>query len=292
MLETCVVLTGLHEDKWEDAEPRCMLIDKELSVIAPGENNEERLANANAIKIVRTERIGQYNPSKGRPISIKFAFKSDADWLLSSRKNLNKGIFVNKQYSNKTEYEQKRLRPILPAARRLKEYCGRCKFEGTDLVIQGKKYNCNNLEELPQNLSTHTISSRQDALYFGFFIELNPLSNFYPAPFIHKGIHCSTSEQYIQARKADFYGDTDTKHQNLQAKSALKCKSLGKEIQNCDSEKWNQVASEKCFPGILSKFQQNAGIASFLKNTGTKTILECCYDEVWGNGIPSQTPTA
>ena len=105
MLETCVVLTGLHEDKWEDAEPRCMLIDKELSVIVPGENDEERLANANAIKIVRTERIGRYNPSKGRPISIKLAVISDTNWLLSSSKNLNKGIFVDKKYSDKTEYE-------------------------------------------------------------------------------------------------------------------------------------------------------------------------------------------
>ena len=109
MLETCVVLTGLHEDKWEDAEPRRLLIDKELSIIAPGENDEERLANANAIKIVKTERIGRYNPSKGRPISIKFAYKSDADWVLSSRKNLNKGIFVDKQYSDETEYEHKQL---------------------------------------------------------------------------------------------------------------------------------------------------------------------------------------
>ena len=105
MLETCIALTGLHEDKWEDAEPRGMLIDKELSITAPGESDEERLANANAIKIVKTKRIGRYNPSKGRPISIKFAFKSDADWLLSSRKNLNKGIFVDKQYNDKTEYE-------------------------------------------------------------------------------------------------------------------------------------------------------------------------------------------
>ena len=58
MLETCVVLTGLHEDKWKDTEPKRMLINKELSVIAPGENDEERLANANAIKIVKTKRIG------------------------------------------------------------------------------------------------------------------------------------------------------------------------------------------------------------------------------------------
>ena len=146
------------------------------------------------------------------------------------------------------------------------------------------------LEELPQNLSTHTVSSRQDASYFGFFGKLNPLSNFYPAPFIHEGIHYSTSEQYIQARKAEYYGDSDTRKQIMQATSALKCKTLDKEIQNCDNEKWNQVASEKCFPGILSKFQQNVGIASFLKNTGTKTILECCYDEVWGNSIPLSNP--
>ena len=182
------------------------------------------------------------------------------------------------------------LRPILSAACRLKKYRGRCKLEGTDLVIRGKKYNWNNLEDLLQNLSTHTVSSRQDASYYGFFGELNPLSNFYPAPFIHEGIHYTTSKQYIQARKADFCGDVETKQQIMQAKSALKCKSLGKEIKNCDIEKWNQVAAEKCYSGILSKFQQNAGIASFLKNTGTKTILECCYNEVWGNSIPLSNP--
>ena len=70
MLETCIVLTGLHEDKWEDAEPRRVLIDKELSVIAPGESDEERLANVNAIKIEKTERIGCYNPPKADPSQL------------------------------------------------------------------------------------------------------------------------------------------------------------------------------------------------------------------------------
>ena len=50
------------------------------------------------------------------------------------------------------------------------------------------------------------------------------------------------------------------------------------------------MAAEKCYPGILSKFQQNAGIASFLKNTGSNTLLGCCYDEEWGNGIPLSNP--
>ena len=76
----------------------------------------------------------------------------------------------------------------------------------------------------------------------------------------------------------------------MQAKTALKCKSLGKEIRNCDTAKWNSAAEKECYPGILSKFQQNAGIASFLKNTGSKTLLECCYDDVWGNRIPLLNP--
>ena len=237
MLETCIVLTGLPEEKWEDPEP-----------------------------------------------------KHDADWVLSCRKNLNKGIFVDKQYSEETEYERKCLRPILSAARRLKEYRGRCKLEGTTLVIRGKKYPWNNLSELPQDLNTHSVSSRQNATHYGFFGELNPLSNFYLAPFVHDGIYYTVSEQYIQARKAEFCGDMEVKHQILEAKTAIKCKSLGKEFKNCNIEKWNQAAEEYCYPGILRKFQQNAGIASFLKNTGTKTLLECCYDDTWGNGLPLSNP--
>ena len=165
-------------------------------------------------------------------------------------------------------------------------------MEGTDLAIRGKKYNWNNLEELPHDLSTHIVSSRQDASYFGFFGELNPLSNFYPAPFIHEGVHYCTSEQYIQARKAEFCGDADTKQQIMQLKTALKCKTLGKEIQNCNNEKWNQAAAEQCFPGILSKFQQNAGIASFLKNTGIKQYWNIVTTMCGVMVYPSQILTA
>ena len=76
----------------------------------------------------------------------------------------------------------------------------------------------------------------------------------------------------------------------MQAKTALKHKTLGKEIKNCNSAKWNTATAKECYQGILSKFQQNVGIASYLKNTGTKTLLECSYDNIWGNGIPLSNP--
>ena len=72
--------------------------------------------------------------------------------------------------------------------------------------------------------------------------------------------------------------------------SALKCKELGHLVKNCNTQEWNKKAKELCFPGILCKFQQNGGLATFLKNTGDKTLLECCYDTVWGNGIPLSSP--
>ena len=61
-------------------------------------------------------------------------------------------------------------------------------------------------------------------------------------------------------------------------------------VKNCNTQEWNKKAKELCFPGILCKFQQNSGLAAFLKNTGEKTLLECCYDNIWGNGIPLSSP--
>ena len=211
--------------------------------------------------------------------------------VLANKKKLTKGIFVDQQYSDETELERRRLRPVLHAARRLEEYRGMCKMEGTVIVIKGKRYSWSNLHELPQNLSTHTVSSRQSSTHYGFFGELNPLSNFHPASFDYKGNTYNSSEQLIQATKAMFCEDQETLQKIMGSTSPLECKNLGKEVTNCINSEWNKLARELCYPGILAKFQQNPGLAAFLKNTGEKTIIECCYDETWGNGIPLSNPS-
>ena len=149
-------------------------------------------------------RIGKYNPIRGRPISVAFVKKAEADHVYNSKKFLSQGIYVDREYSSTTEAERKRLRPILRAARRLEEYRGMCKLEGTEQTIKGKKYSLENLHDLLANISTHVISSQQDSQYYGFFGEFSPLLNFHPAPFTHDGVKYHTSEQYIQKMKADF----------------------------------------------------------------------------------------
>ena len=216
-----------------------------------------------------------YIPKKGRPIAVKFMKKSDAEMVLDMKKNLRKGIYVDQFYSVETEKQCKRLRPILSAGRRLEEYRGRCKMEGTEVVIKGKHYSFNNLSELPENLSLDKVSSRQDASHYGFFGEFNPLSNFHPAVFTCNDEKYCHTEQFIQARKAEFCADTDSYYMIMATTSASKCKELGRQVKNCNTGEWNKRAKELCFPGILCKFQQNPGLAAFLKNTGSKTLLEC-----------------
>ena len=145
ILENSVIVSGLSENNWEEAESRRELLNMELAKILPGETLEVKLSNAKALQIEKTERIGRYNPTKGRPVAIKFAYKKNADWLIASRKKLTEGIYVEHQYCEETEYERRRLRPILSAAMKLEEYKGKCRMEGTDLIIKGKCYNWSNL---------------------------------------------------------------------------------------------------------------------------------------------------
>ena len=210
--------------------------------------------------------------------------------VLKNKKNFSEGIFVDRLYSTEREKERRRLRPILSAARRLEEYHGRCKMEGTDFIIRGKHYSFENLSKLPQNLSPEVVSCRQDATHYGFFGEFNPLSNFHPAVFTYNGTHFNHTEQFIQANKAEFCKDNEILNEIMSTTSALKCKELGHSVKNCNTQEWNKKAKELCFPGILCKFLQNGGLAAFLKNTGDKTLLECCYDTIWGNDIPLSNP--
>ena len=196
LLENSVIINGISEEKFEEPEPRREKLNRELATILSGNTFEEKLENAKSLQIESTDRVGKFNPAKGRPIAVKFASKNDVEMVLKNKRNFSEGIFVDRLYSTETEKERRRLRPILSAARRLEEYCGRCKMEGTDLIIRGKCYSFENLSELPQNLSPEVVSCQQDATHYGFFGEFNPLPNFHPAVFYYK--HSSFVATYYE----------------------------------------------------------------------------------------------
>ena len=64
------------------------------------------------------------------------------------------------------------------------------------------------------------------------------------------------------------------------------CKDLARNITNFNRDSWNDNAKEMCESGISAKFEQNPELAEILTSTENKTLVECCSDWVWGNGVP------
>ena len=153
-------------------------------------------------------------------------------------------------------------------------------------MIKGKCYDKNSLDKLPQDVNTSSVSSRESDDVYGFFGELNPLSNFHPACFVYNNIKYHSSEQMIQYQKARLFGDKDTASSILQAATAVECKHLSKSIANYDHAKWKEEARLRCEEAIMAKFMQNNELRSYLLKTNTKRLVECCTDKLWGNGLP------
>ena len=74
--------------------------------------------------------------------------------------------------------------------------------------------------------------------------------------------------------------------QILYASTPLECKRLAKEIVNCNEDNWRMVAKDMCFEGLKEKFAQNPTLTETLMKTDNKTLVECSFDRIWGNGIP------
>ena len=82
------------------------------------------------------------------------------------------------------------------------------------------------LNQLPDELNSFKVTSKENPSTIGFFGEINPLSNFYPASFTHDGLQYISSEQFIQARKAQYFGDIDTHSKIMGCSTSLECKAF------------------------------------------------------------------
>ena len=167
----------------------------------------ERLQVARDVEIVRTRRLGKSELNKTRPLCVEFSSKYNAEQIYSNQFSLDQGIYMDREFSQATEKDRRLLRPILKTARGLKEYNHKCRLEGSQLVLDGKRYTKNNLDQLPRSLDIMKVTTKSNENCLGFFGELCPLSNFHPSSFMYNGINYHSSEQLIQHMKAKLCGD-------------------------------------------------------------------------------------
>ena len=136
-LENSLIIRGLPE-VFKETEP--MIIDqlhRILSKIMHGDTDELKLANAKQITIKNCRRLGRPSKQKNRPVSIEFHHKQDVEFILENRFDLDRGIYVDKEYPKDVERKRKILLPILRAAKRSSEYKKQSKLEEDKIVLKG-----------------------------------------------------------------------------------------------------------------------------------------------------------
>ena len=130
------------------------------------------------------------------------------------------------------------------------------------------------------------MSTKSNDETIGFFGELCPFSNFYPANFTYNGVDYHSSEQLIQYQKALYCNDLEVADKILHTKSAITCKQLSYAINNYDHQGWVNASNEHCREGSRAKFTQNLTLLQTLLSTGDKLLVECSKDNIWGTEVP------
>jgi ribA/ribD-fused uncharacterized protein len=64
-------------------------------------------------------------------------------------------------------------------------------------------------------------------------------------------------------------------------------------VRNFDDARWQGRRFEIVVQGNLHKFGQHAPLAEFLRNTGSKVLVEASpMDRIWGIGLAQDAPEA
>ena len=292
-MDRSFIIRGITEEYKESESSIIDKIHHILSEIMQGETKNEKLLASRRIVIKSCKCLGQYIRSRIRPVSVELLHKKDANFILDNRFDLAKGVFVDREYPAEIERKRKTLLPILKAAKRIPDYKRQSKLEDNKLVLKGRSYTVNMLNQLPDKLNSFKVTSKEDENTVGFFKEINPLSNFYPSSFNHEGTNYISSEQFIQANKAKYFGDYDRQSMILGCTTSSECKNLAKQIRNVNDSKWDEVAGNICYPGIQAKFYQNPyAMDCLIQKTGSKRIVECATDRLWATGVPLGDPAS
>ncbi|MFT3963643.1 NADAR family protein [Propionivibrio sp.] len=111
-------------------------------------------------------------------------------------------------------------------------------------------------------------------------------SQWYGAPFVIEGRRYPTAEHYMMAEKAALFGDQATRAQVLQAPTPSAAKALGRQVRGFDEETWLANRFSIVIRANEAKFAQNPELGLFLKQTGSRVLVEASpVDRIWGIGL-------
>ena len=251
---------------------------------------------SNNVSVERCHRLGappKRSSKFSRPIICCFTSFHDVRHILTNRKKLPTGIYVNEDLPEDWQDQRWILRPIFTAAQTNNDLKGKVKWSKDKLILNGKVKSAgphNNIAEVADTIDlAGTCEKRQDdkILFQGIH---SVFSIFHPAPFSMNGIKYANSEQYFQSQKGAVMDDDITHRKIMLTNNPFKIKRLSRRIRNYEDSKWQSVMTKVMYDAVKAKFEQNPALGALLISTGTLKIIEASPDHTWGCGLALKHP--
>ena len=240
------------------------------------------IEDSSEIKFVRCHRVKMGKAPF--PIICRFHYFGDRQRVFDKRKELKgTNVFVEEHFSEETYKQRKALLPIQLAARKqgLKSF-----LKLDKVMIDGKLYGVNDLENLPVSLKYVATCSKQNDEVVAFFGERSPLSNFYKTSFTDGSTTYHSTEMYLQHHKALLFQDEVTAYKIANSKSPAHSKALSYQIKGVDQAVWENKAPGIMKKGLELKFNADFHCKMTLIETGNRLLGEATSsDKFWGTGM-------
>lgn len=111
-------------------------------------------------------------------------------------------------------------------------------------------------------------------------------SQWYEAPFVIDGQRYATAEHFMMAEKAALFGDRSARSRVLEAATPGAAKAFGRAVSGFDEAVWAKHRFSIVVRANQAKFTQNPELGVFLKQTGSRILVEASpVDNIWGIGL-------
>ena len=112
-LDHSLIIRGVTEDFKETKQQMVYKVHQVLSVLMQGDTPADRLECVKRITIRTCRRLGRFNRNRIRPLSIELVHRDDVDFILDNKMELERGIYIDREYPLEIERKRKTLLPVL-----------------------------------------------------------------------------------------------------------------------------------------------------------------------------------
>ena len=168
-------------------------------------------AEAAAVPFVRCHRLYDRRATR-KPIIVRFQKFSDRERVWSKKSIItDKFVRLGDDFPKQISYNHRKLFPVLTKARNTMDK-KLVTLKADNLIINGKKYTVDTLDQLTGELCMKTFSERSNdkvLVMGGIYSNFHPLSNYYSCNFVFRKQKYANIEQAYQHVKAVLFNDQD-----------------------------------------------------------------------------------